>query len=581
MNETPPENRHPPTAHPGPPTELERYMLAVKGANDGLWDWDLLTNNLFLSARWRELLGLPGQDISGTPDEWFRRIHPEDRFWLLEKISAHQNLDALPFAHESRMKNQEGHYRWMRFKGQTLWDASGRATRMAGSMSDVTEIRDAAETLQKSSLYDTLTGLPKPALFLDRLKVAVDRAQRGGTPPPAVIHLNLDRFRLVNEGLGSQAGNELLVAVALRLEHCAGPGDTASRFEGDDFALLLEGLAEHREVVNAAERVLGVLSAPFKYQDQEIHLTASLGVAWEKGQGDPQRLNENSRDALYRAKALGRNQYQVYDPTMRRDSPKRLKMETDLHTALDRGEFELHYQPIVSLRKGRITGFEALVRWRHPVRGLVPPLDFIPLAEDTGLIVPLGQWILEEGCRQLGRWTHRQGEQPPLTMSLNLSGRQMTQPGWADRLMETIHRQSVSPGQVSLEITESDAMNDPDSFLGDLQQLRAFGCRFSLDDFGTGYSSLSRLHKFPLDCLKVDKSFVQNMDRDGEKAEIVRTILSLAGNLKLEVVAEGIETKGELELLRRMGCSQGQGYFFSKPLPADEAEALWLKAPSW
>jgi len=581
MNETLPENAIPLQDRPGLQSDPVRYSLAVKGANDGLWDWDLLTNKLFLSARWRELLGLPGQDTTGTPDEWFRRIHPEDRFWLLGKISTHQNPGALPFTHESRMMNQEGLYRWMRFKGQALWDGTGRATRMAGSMADVTEVRDAAEALQKSSLYDALTGLPKPALFLDRLQGAVDRARRGGTAPPAVLLLNLDRFRLINEGLGHQGGNELLVAVARRLEHCAGPGDTASRFEGDDFGLLLEGLVDSREVENAAERVLGILSAPFKSLEQDIHLTASLGVTWEEGQEDPHRLLENSRDALYRAKALGRNQFQIYEPTMRRDTPKRLRLETELHWAVEHSQFVLHYQPIVSLKKGRITGFEGLVRWRHPARGLIEPLNFIHLAEETGLILPLGQWILEEGCRQLGRWTHRQGDQAPLTISLNLSGRQMTQPGWAERLIETIQNQSVSPGQVALEITESDAMKDPDAVLGDLQKLRKFGCRFSLDDFGTGYSSLSRLHKFPLDCLKVDRSFIQGMDHDGEKAEIVRTVLLLANNLKLEVVAEGIETKGELDLLRRMGCSQGQGYYFSKPLPADEAEVLWLKAPSW
>ncbi len=558
-----------------------RYALAAMGVNDGLWDWDLVTDRLYLSPRWRGLVGLPETESVGSPDEWFKRIHPEDKFWLLEKVSSHQSRDANHFDHECRMRHEDGTDRWMLFRGLAVWDATGKAIRMAGSMTDITQKRAAAEALQRSALYDPLTGLPKPVLFLDRLKGAVERAQRAGSAPPAVICLNLDRFRTLNEGLGSQTGNELLVALAKRLEHCAGPGDTAARLAGDDFALLLEGLVSPAEAVNAAERVMGVLAAPYQVKEMEVHITASLGVAWLEAPDNPALLLENARDALFRAKTMGRDQFQVFTPDMHRDSHQRVRMETDLHRALDRSEFELFYQPIFSLKKGRINGFEALVRWRHPDRGLVPPLDFIPLTEATGLILPLGQWILEEGCRQLGKWSQITAGKNPLTMSINLSGRQMIQPGWADRLMETISLQKVSPRQVSLEITESEAMRDPDSVLGDLKKIRAFGCRISLDDFGTGYSSLSRLHRFPLDCLKVDRSFVSNMDQDAERAEIVRTILLLAGNLKLEVVAEGIETKGELDLLRKMGCSQGQGYLFSKPLPAADAEAFLLRDPSW
>jgi len=439
--------------------------------------------------------------------------------------------------------------------------------RLCGFVRDLSERKRFEGQLASQALHDRLTGLPNRVLLRDRLEHALARAERRGAPV-ALLIADIDRFKLVNESLGHDGGDRLLVAVGERLVDMLRPGDTVARMGGDEFALLCEDVAGYEDAAAIATRVVGAFETPFATQGGEVALTASVGVAVGTRNGPaPELLLRDADVAMYRAKDTGRDRFELFDETMLVDATERLSVENDLRHGITGGQLRLFYQPIVHLDTGGIAGFEALVRWQHPVRGLLPPLEFIPSAEATGLIVPLGRYVLEEACRQAASWAamHPSGER--LRISVNVSAKQLAQPGWSDEVAQILAESGLAPRQLVLEITESVLMDDTDTTAVRLEELRRLGVRIAIDDFGTGYSSLGYLRRLPVDILKIDKSFIDGVAEGPHESALARAVVKLASTLRLEAVAEGISSRKQLLQLRRLRCPYGQGFFFSRPQP--------------
>ena len=449
---------------------------------------------------------------------------------------------------------------------------------------DITERKLAEEQLIRNAFYDQLTGLSNRALFMDRLRQAVRRAKHksmgNSLSQPylfAVLFLNLNRFKLVNDSLGNRIGDQLLQCFARRLQGCLRPTDTVARLGGDEFAILLEGIEDVSEAIRTADAINQTLTLPFYLDGCEVFMTLSIGIALNTtSNAQPEDLLRDADIAMYSAKAKGKTYYEVFDAAMHEVAIDRLQMETDLRRAIERQEFQVYYQPIVSLLTGRITGFEALLRWHHPQRGLVSPTEFIPTAEETGLITPIGWWILWEACRQLRIWQQQFSATKPLTMNVNLSCKQFTQPDLLEQIDKILQETKLAIGSLKLEITESVVMENPDLVKDILLELKKRKIHLCIDDFGTGYSSLSRLHNFPISTLKIDRSFVSRIGALGENSEIVQAIVTLAQTLSMDVVAEGIEVSEQVSPLIALQCEYGQGYFFSKPVDSDAAGALLM-----
>ncbi|MBN1570274.1 MAG: EAL domain-containing protein [Acidobacteria bacterium] len=556
----------------------ERYALAALGANDGLWDWDLLTNKTYFSPRWKAMLGWEGNEISDDPEEWFRRIHPDDVDRVRADISAHLEEQTPHYEDEYRVLHKDGNYLWMLGRGIAVRTPDGKAYRMAGSQTDIT----------RGKVVDVLTGLPNRVLFMDRLGRSFERAKRRKDKSFALIFLDLDSFKLINDSLGHLIGDQLLVAIAARLEATVRSSDSISRFGknhtiarlgGDEFTILLEDISSALDVMRVAERISSDLSMPFSVAGQELFPTASIGISiFNSSYQSPEELLRDADIAMYSAKALGKGRYEIFDANMRANTIARLQLETELRRGIERREFENYYQVIVNLNTGKICGFEALIRWRHPTRGIVVPGEFIPVAEETGLIVPLGQWVLESACQQMRIWQARYCTDPPLIISVNLSARHFLQSDLVQQCRAVLYETQLCNCSLSVEVTESAMMPDPETAIELMHQLKSLGIKISLDDFGTGYSSLSYLHRFPLDSLKIDRSFVSRIMEDDE---IVRTILTLGRNLGLKVVAEGVETSDQVNRLRDLGCEMAQGFYFSVPINAQEATDLLAEEQHW
>ena len=552
----------------------ERYALAALGANDGLWDWDMKSNIVYYSPRWKSMLGYDEQELGDSSEDWLKLVHPDDRILLEVKITAHLDGNTSHFENEHRMRHREGTYRWMRNRGIALRDSSGMAYRMAGSQTDITQQKQTEEQLVHGAFHDTLTDLPNRALLMNRLQHVTDIARRRKDYFFAVLFIDLDRFKVINDSLGHVIGDQLLIAVGKRLLEFVRSSDTVARLGGDEFAILLEYIKDSSAPIVLAERIQKDLPLPFTICGHNVFITASVGIALcTEGETQPERLLREADLAMYQAKANGKARYEVFDADMHARLLRSLTLETDLRQAIERNELRLHYQPILSLTTDRISGFEALVRWQHPIQGLLHPKDFIPIAEETELVTAIGQWVLREACRQTNHWHKQFPTTPPLTISVNLSSKEFT-PLLIEYIKHLRQEIDIDVAFLRLEITESTIMKNPESTAALLLELKNIRIGLQIDDFGTGYSSLSYLHNFPLSALKVDQSFVRMMNVDKENLEIVKTIVALAHNLSIDVIAEGVETAEELEILRELGCEYVQGYLISKPLEAEVAEDL-------
>jgi diguanylate cyclase (GGDEF)-like protein len=436
------------------------------------------------------------------------------------------------------------------------------------------------DQLARQAFRDPLTSLPNRALFMDRLAHALTRTERRGEQL-AVLFLDLDRFKVVNDSLGHGVGDQLLIGVSQRLAGCLRPEDTIARLGGDEFAILLEDVKDDKGPTSVADRLTGELQQPFVVEGREVVITVSIGIAMSTARRmTPEDILRDADLAMYHAKGKGKARYEVFDKSMNAPAKERMDLELDLRNAVARGEFILHYQPVVELPTGRITEVEALVRWKHPQRGLLFPADFVGLSEETGLIVPLGRWVLHEACRQTRQW-QLAAPATKLAISVNLSARQLQQPGLVDEIGAVLRETRLDPGALRLEITETVVMHDAPTTLAKLEALKALGVQLAIDDFGTGYSSLGYLKRFPVDTLKIDRSFVKGIGRDMEDSAIVRAVITVAKSLGLSVTAEGIETADQLDQLRTLGCDHGQGYFFAKPMTSDRVPALLVATSPW
>jgi diguanylate cyclase (GGDEF)-like protein/PAS domain S-box-containing protein len=449
-------------------------------------------------------------------------------------------------------------------------DAEGAPSAVVGINTDVTRRKQAEAALEHQALHDALTGLPNRTLFHDRLERAVAHADRRHLRV-AVLFLDLDNFKVINDSLGHHAGDNLLVEVASRLKGCIRGGDTVARLGGDEFTILLEELENEAEAAQVAERIGESLRAPIVVGDREVFVSASIGLALSAPKRThPDSLLRNADIAMYRSKAAGKARHSIFDAGMKQLAIERLELETDLRQALALGQFRLHYQPIHSLEDGQFTEVEALLRWERPGHGLVNPSVFIPIAEETGLIVPIGRWVLQQACEQAAAWQAEFACEPPLVMSVNLSARQFQDPGLMSDIEQTVRGAGLDPHSLKLEITETVALHDVEATVAKLQALKAAGIQLAIDDFGTGYSSLGYLKRFPVDTLKIDRSFVEGLGDDTQDAAIVQSVVALARTLHLRVVGEGIESQAQAAQLRALGCDGGQGYLFARPQPAEQ-----------
>jgi diguanylate cyclase (GGDEF)-like protein len=447
---------------------------------------------------------------------------------------------------------------------------------------DISLRRQTQEHLLYSTLHDALTGLPNRSLFTERLRHAMRRAARHPDDLFAVLFLDLDRFKDVNDNLGHFAGDELLRAVARRLEACIRPEDTVARLSGDEFAILLESITDTSDAGRVAQRIEEALSFPISLAGAEVTTSASMGIVTSSMSHDqPEQVLRSADMAMYRAKAAGRARYEMFDRAMHTDALQRLQLEADLRRAVENGEFVLHYQPIVSLRTGRVTGLEALIRWNHPLRGLIHPLEFIGIAEETGLIVPMGKWVLHEACTRIVELQKRHRRAAPLSIGVNLSVKQFTQPDLIDQIRSALEVSGAPASALRLEITEAAIIDKGRAAIAILAGIRELGAQVYLDDFGTGYSSLSYLHGLPIDAIKIDRGFVSTMDTDDAHLRLVRTILTLAEIVGVRAEAEGISSSEQLRELRALNCEQGQGYLFSAPITLEAVDEVLTANPAW
>jgi len=552
----------------------ERYALAARGVNDGIWDWNILSGEVFYSARWKSMTGCE-EEIGSTIQEWFDRIHPDDVESLREKLDAQLGAKTAYFESEYRLLHRDGSYPWMLSRGLAVYNEDGQATRIAGSQTNITARKQAEAQLVHNAFHDSLTGLPNRALFLDRLTQSVERTQRHPNHLFAVLFIDLDRFKVINDSLGHLIGDKLLIGIAQRLTATLRLGDTLARLGGDEFTMLLNELEDESNVTRVADRLQKIFAQPFDLDGHQVFATASIGITLSTAAYDkPADLLRDADTAMYRAKQLGKDRHAMFDLSMHERAVSRLNLETDLRHALERHEFRVHYQPIVSLEGDQITGFEALVRWQHPSRGLLSPVDFLEVAEETGLIVPLGWWVLGEACYQVCQWNAERHDDRLFTMSVNFSCKQLMQPDLVDQITRVLDQTGCQSRTLKLEITENAMIDNSAATLAKLQQIQALGIELSIDDFGTGYSSLSYIHRFPISTLKLDRSFVERIEGADNNFAMVQTIIFLARSLGMSVVAEGIETEAQLTCLRTMQCEFGQGFLFNKPMNADAVGAL-------
>lgn len=564
----------------------QRLGDLIQGVDAIVWEADVVTRKFtFVSQRAEEMLGYPTEQWLTNANFQTKYIHPDD---YEEVVKLYQTAisQAKEQIIEYRAIAADNRILWLRDLVQVVKNEAGKARLLRGVIIDITKFKQAEEQLRHDALHDVLTGLPNRALFMQRLGKAVELAKRSQDYLFGVLFLDLDRFKFVNDSLGHKVGDQLLIEISRRLEICIRACDTVARLGGDEFVILLEDIKSISDATYVAERIQHDLALPFNLGGHEVFTATSIGIALSTaGYDRPETLLRDADTAMYHAKSQGKARHQVFDTTMHTHAVAMLQLDSDLRRAVERQEFRLFYHPVVSLTTGKITGFEALVRLWHPDRGLISPAEFMPVAEETGLIMPISEWVLREACYQTSIWQKQFYLDPPLTIGVNLSGKHFKQPDLVKQIDKVLQASGLEPCSLKLEITERVLMENTALVTDTLSQLRALGVHICLDDFGTGYSSLSYLHRFPIDTLKIDRSFVSNMSvgdaKENSKFQIIQTIVILAHKLNIDLIAEGVETKEQLAELKQMKCKYAQGYFFSKPLNSKAVEALMAAQVQW
>jgi diguanylate cyclase (GGDEF)-like protein/PAS domain S-box-containing protein len=556
----------------------DRYALVAAAANDGLWDWDLAQDTIYFSPRWKSMFGYEDNEIGSSPDDWFSRVEPEDVAPLKTELKAHLNAEADNLRCEYRIRHKDGKPRWMLCRGLAVRDESGKAVRIAGSQTDITDRKLAEEQLRKDAWHDALTGLANRAMLANSLERCMMRTKRDESTF-AVFFFDLDRFKLINDSLGHLVGDQLLIAIAKRLTTCVRDLDMVARVQsehvvrlgGDEFVVLLEDIKNAANAVRVAERIQSAFTEPFVLEKHTVFASGSIGIALSNPSYNClQDILRDADTALYQAKAAGKGGYAIFDGEMHKSAVARLLTENELRGALERREMFLQYQPIISLRDGQVIELEALIRWQHPRRGLVPPGDFIEIAEETGLIVPVGNWILREACTRLATVQSEYPAASSLSIAVNVSSKQFANANFVGEIEKILRETGVQSHRLHLEITESGAMVSNETISKIVDRLVELNLQLHLDDFGTGYSSLSHLHRIPVNTLKIDRSFISGMGNDPACRSIVLAIVTLAHALKMKVIAEGVETPQQQAFLQSINCDYAQGFLFSRPLNPDQ-----------
>ena len=545
----------------------ERFALAIRGSRDGMWEWDLSRGRVYYSQRWRELLGL---ELTPPPtlETWLARVHPQDVERLRADLEAHISGEIPIHENEHRIRGGDGQWRWVLSRAVVHRDARGQARRMAGSLTDISPYRRRERAIRERSRRDTLTQLPDRRVFLERLARAIELAREHEDFAFVVLLVEIDRHAQIRDSFGLPAANEVLALMARRLRESLRPDDLLFRYSNHRFAIVLEDIDEPSFGTHIADRIHERVAEPFEVEGSTTYTTVSIGMT--SSAHTYQQVEELITDvsaAVDSARERGRNRHEIYDTSMRIESRTLLALEMAMRRALDHEQFQLHYQPIVDLDGRRLLGFESLLRWEHPERGAISPGEFIPIAEDTGMIVPMGRWVLRRAVRQLHSW-REEFNADELTVSVNLSAKQLRDPLLLESIDSVLAETRIDPTSLKLELTESVMLEQAEHVMALLQEIRARGVEVWLDDFGTGYSSLGYLHRFPVDGLKIDRTFVSPLDGWPQSATMVRTILGLAQNLGLRVVAEGIETEVQAKQLEDLGCRHGQGWLFGRPRAA-------------
>lgn len=552
----------------------ERYALAARAANDGIWDWDLVSGNIYFSPRWKTLLGLKESLNINSPQDWLERVHPEDIESLNSVISNHMEGITPSLECEYRIMHNDGGYRWMLCRGLALYNSDKKPYRFAGSQTDITNRKEIEEQLIHRALHDELTQLPNRALFLDRLRMVLENTRHLDNTSAAVLFLDVDHFKVINDSLGHLCGDELLKEYAHRVKQCLRPGDTVARFGGDEFAILVDGFKANEEAVLIAERVCNELKKPFFIQGHEVFNTASIGIVYvSTAYKSVEDLMRDADTAMYYAKNRGRSRYEVFNLSMHERSFNRMQLEAEIRRAIKNNEFVLHYQPIYIINSLKLVGFEALVRWQHPVRGLLLPGEFIQVAEETGLIVPMGEWIMRQACLQAFSWQTSMDN--PIKIAVNLSALQFIDDNLVEMVRKVLGETNLNPQLLELELTESIAMRNIEKTMSILNEFHDMGVSISIDDFGSGYSSLDHIRILPTNILKIDQSFIKDLKQDD--SAIVVAIITMAHQLGLKVIAEGVETEDQLTVLNSIHCDQVQGFYLGKSVPPEIAAELLTK----
>ncbi len=530
---------------------------------------------IYINAAVEKIYGYPASSFFENHHLLVYLIHPQDRRRIEEAI--HAMLKTGNLREEYRIIHSNQEIRWVSDRSHLVYNADGKVIRIDGIIRDITEQKRTEQQLIHNALHDHLTGLPNRNLFMDRVEEALKYTKRHPDYLFAILFLDLDRFKMINDSLGHIIGDRFLQETAKLLERCLRSCDTVARLGGDEFTVLIHDIHDKKEAFIIADRILHEFSKPISVKDQQIFSSTSIGIVI--GNKDYDSSGDLLRDAdiaMYRSKELGKGRYTLFDQTMYAQNLKQIQIDRDLHYALERNEFELYYQPIISLETNKIAGFEILIRWHHPEWGLVHPSEFIPIAEDTGLIVEIGDWVLHKACQQLRIWQIKFPEIASLKMSVNLASQQVKEPNFLEKLDRILAENAINSNTLRLEITEGSMIEQGDETIATLEQLKARNIQLSIDDFGQGYSSLSYLHRFPVNTLKIDRTFINQMSLGGQNIEIIRTIIILAHTLGMDVVAEGVETQAQADKLQELGCELSQGYLFSQPLTARNIETKFF-----